>query len=75
MILLYSVSANLVILTFLQETQIQVVMYGTDIKAFEESLVPFQTYLVSTAFVRESIREYGEPLHPGRLIVTQLLNR
>lgn len=30
---------------------------------FKMHFVPFQTYLVSTAYVRESTRTYGEPLH------------
>ncbi|KAL3375310.1 hypothetical protein AABB24_006681 [Solanum stoloniferum] len=46
-----------------QETQIQVTMYGKDITHYEREFVPFQTYLLSMAYVTESTKAYGNPLH------------
>ncbi|KAK4721281.1 hypothetical protein R3W88_011514 [Solanum pinnatisectum] len=46
-----------------EETQIQVTMYGSDITHYENEFVPFQTYLLSGAFVTESTKAYGNPLH------------
>uniref|UniRef100_A0A3Q7I275 Uncharacterized protein n=1 Tax=Solanum lycopersicum TaxID=4081 RepID=A0A3Q7I275_SOLLC len=38
-------------------------MHGTDIADYANEFVPFQTYLLSGAFVSESIKAYGIPLH------------
>uniref|UniRef100_A0A3Q7HNJ5 Replication factor A C-terminal domain-containing protein n=1 Tax=Solanum lycopersicum TaxID=4081 RepID=A0A3Q7HNJ5_SOLLC len=46
-----------------KETQIQVIMHGTDVAHYANEFVPFQTYLLLGAFVSESIKEYGIPLH------------
>lgn len=57
-----------------KKTQIQAVMYGTDITRFQDAFVPFQTYLVSTAYVRESTRTYGEPLHQFIWTIASTIN-
>ncbi|XP_049394620.1 uncharacterized protein LOC125858882 [Solanum stenotomum] len=54
---------QLMILQDEEETQIQVTMYGTDITHYENEFVPFQTYLLSGAFVTKSTKAYGNPLH------------
>ncbi|WMV22175.1 hypothetical protein MTR67_015560 [Solanum verrucosum] len=38
-------------------------MYGKDITHYEREFVPFQTYLLSMAYVTESTKAYGNPLH------------
>uniref|UniRef100_A0A3Q7JAS4 Replication factor A C-terminal domain-containing protein n=1 Tax=Solanum lycopersicum TaxID=4081 RepID=A0A3Q7JAS4_SOLLC len=38
-------------------------MHGTDIAHYANEFVPFQTYLLSGAFVSVSIKAYGIPLH------------
>ncbi|KAG5615822.1 hypothetical protein H5410_015646 [Solanum commersonii] len=47
----------------IEETQIQVTMYGTDITHYENEFVPFQTYFLSRAFVTKSTKAYGIPLY------------
>ena len=41
----------------------KVIMHGTDVGHYANEFVPFQTYLLSRAFVSESIKAYGIPLH------------
>lgn len=38
-------------------------MYGKDITHYEREFVPFQTYLLSMAYVTESTKAYGNLLH------------
>uniref|UniRef100_A0A3Q7EWT9 Replication factor A C-terminal domain-containing protein n=1 Tax=Solanum lycopersicum TaxID=4081 RepID=A0A3Q7EWT9_SOLLC len=54
---------QLMILQDEEETQIQVIMHGTDIAHYANEFVPFQTYLLSGAFVSESIKACGISLH------------
>ncbi|MCE3216299.1 hypothetical protein HAX54_005942 [Datura stramonium] len=46
-----------------EETQVEVIMFGTDITHYEDMFVPFQTYLVSVANVKESTKKYGNSIH------------
>nr|XP_025884857.1 uncharacterized protein LOC104645518 [Solanum lycopersicum] len=41
-------------------------MHGTDVGHYANEFVPFQTYLLLGAFVSESIKTYGIPLHQFR---------
>ena len=41
----------------------KVIMHGTDVGHYANEFVPFQTYLLSGAFVSVSIKAYGIPLH------------
>ncbi|KAG5572244.1 hypothetical protein H5410_062010 [Solanum commersonii] len=54
---------QLMILQDEEETQIQVVMYSTDTTHYVNEFVPFQTYLLSGAFVSNSTKAYENPLH------------
>ncbi|XP_049353400.1 uncharacterized protein LOC125817938 [Solanum verrucosum] len=54
---------QLMILQDEEETQIKVVMYGTDITHYVNEFVPFQTYFLSGAFVSDSTKAYGNPLY------------
>uniref|UniRef100_A0A3Q7FGA2 Replication factor A C-terminal domain-containing protein n=1 Tax=Solanum lycopersicum TaxID=4081 RepID=A0A3Q7FGA2_SOLLC len=57
---------QLMILQDEKETQMQVIMHGTDVGHYANEFVPFQTYLLLGAFVSESIKTYGIPLHQFR---------
>ncbi|TMW96685.1 hypothetical protein EJD97_006997, partial [Solanum chilense] len=49
---------QLMILQDKEKTQIQVIMYNTNIAYYVNEFVPFQTYLLSGAFVSESTKAY-----------------
>ncbi|KAG5589309.1 hypothetical protein H5410_039823 [Solanum commersonii] len=46
-----------------EETQVQGIMYGSDIKSYAELFIPYHTYLISVASVIESNHAYGIPIN------------
>ncbi|KAH0756281.1 hypothetical protein KY290_026551, partial [Solanum tuberosum] len=54
---------QLMILQDEEETQVQGIMYGIDIKSYAELLIPYHTYLISVASVTESNHAYGIPIN------------
>ena len=42
----------------LQESQVQAIIFNTDITHFENTLVPFKTYLISVAYVKDPTLGY-----------------
>uniref|UniRef100_M1BH95 Uncharacterized protein n=1 Tax=Solanum tuberosum TaxID=4113 RepID=M1BH95_SOLTU len=54
---------QLMILQDEEETQVQGIMYGSDIKSYAELFLPYHTYLISVASVTESNHTYGVPIN------------
>ncbi|XP_015161568.1 uncharacterized protein [Solanum tuberosum] len=54
---------QLMILQDEEETQVQGIMYGSDIKSYAELFLPYHTYLISVASVTESNHAYGIPIN------------
>lgn len=54
---------QLMILQDEEETQVQGIMYGGDITHYAKQFVPFHTYLVSVATIKESNYAYGIPIN------------
>ncbi|KAG5626225.1 hypothetical protein H5410_011443 [Solanum commersonii] len=54
---------QLIILQDEEETQVQGIMYGSDIKSYAELFLPYHTYLISIASVTESNHAYGIPIN------------
>ncbi|WMV22369.1 hypothetical protein MTR67_015754 [Solanum verrucosum] len=54
---------QLMILQDEEETQVQGIMYGSDIKSYAKLFFPYLTYLISVASVTESNHAYGIPIN------------
>ncbi|XP_015168047.1 uncharacterized protein [Solanum tuberosum] len=54
---------QLMILQDEEETQVQGIMYGNDIKSYAELFIPYHTYLILVASVTESNHAYGIPIN------------